>query len=199
MSLGHARLRETQNLIHIESKIQEWEACPDETEAGNHTLCKLRPLCIARPSQTLIPRGSGHSFHTIDLLCTAHFAPPVGDVGNKGRLHLSSARFSKSPQFHSRDLENLSGMQALPSASLRLNFHFSSLNDGYYCLISLSTLRFPTTRRAAFIVSEKRRSYEVNSPSALFGVHHAGQFPGIQRCTPVFHAQRNAEMNTIKK
>ena len=107
----------------------------------------MTPLCMTGIRQSIVLCGHGRSFHTMHPVCTGGFDPPVGDVGNKGHVRPLPHRFSKTPEFHSRDLENSPPCQVNTFQTLRNNFHFSSLNYGCYWLFLLSTSSFPHTRR----------------------------------------------------
>ena len=108
-------------------------------------------LCIACPPQPLAPHLSGPAFHTNRSLCTAFLAPLVEVVGNRGRSTPIPSLFSNSPQFHSLDLENSPACQPFLFQPFQPYFHFSCLNDGYYCLISLSHVYFPIPHRISLV------------------------------------------------
>ncbi len=55
--------------------------------------------------------GCGRTFHINQQVCTALFEPPVGDVGNRGWVLGAVGLFSKTPDFHRRDLEKGAGSQ----------------------------------------------------------------------------------------
>ena len=105
-------------------------------------LFNLRPLWMLCTFQVLISCQLERAFHIIRLLCTAYFAPPVGEVGNTGRHRPQHTSFSKTPEFHNRNLENRATLQ-LPTLQTHPPIsHFSSPNYGYYCLFSYSPIRF---------------------------------------------------------
>jgi hypothetical protein len=68
---------------------------------------------------------------------TGLLGQPVEGLGNLGRLSALSCQISKLPEFHNLDLENPPAYQTTQGQSLRRDFHFSSLNDYYYCLLFL--------------------------------------------------------------
>jgi hypothetical protein len=127
----------------------------------------LPPLCIVRPLQPFVQHIIGPAFHINQSLCTALFAPPVEVVGNRGRSTPPSTQFSNSPQFHSRDLENSPAGQLFLYQPFQPHFHFSCLNDGYYCLFSLSLIRFPNTRRASHLFLQTLPSSSYQSSRSL--------------------------------
>ncbi len=165
------------------------------------------PLCIARLLRPLAPRASDRAFHTNQPLCTAHFRAPLGIVGNSGRFTPAFFHISKTPQFHSLNLENSPNLQLLVANTLHLYFHFSCLNDGYCYLFSYSSISFPLPRRAALtdLKLQVRRPCRVVAFAATVGCDTPSIFsarlnsPGIQRSTLVFHAHNIADVNTIKK
>jgi hypothetical protein len=75
--------------------------------------------------------GWGLGLHKSRLLSTALFGPAVGVVGKMGHLVLLAVRFSKSPELHSRDLENRLAGQIALLQSLRKDFHFSCRTTGF--------------------------------------------------------------------
>ena len=64
-------------------------------------------------SNPLFHAVMNRAFHTNRLLYTALFIPPVGDVGNTGRLTPTPTCFSKTPELHSHNLENRALTQPL--------------------------------------------------------------------------------------
>ncbi len=72
----------------------------------------------------------GPSIHTIHSKSTPLFTVPVGVVGNQGPPTPPLSGFSKSPQIHKHDLENMIAHQPRRSQPLLLNSHFSSLPTG---------------------------------------------------------------------
>ena len=135
------------------------------------------------------------------------FHTPSGNRGNLGTLTSIPPCISKTPQFHSLNLEILPTIQLHAIKALHPNFHFSCLNDGYYYLFSLILIPFPLPRRA--------RNAPLNlrlAPTCRIAVF-AGRMRlvkpqaaprnsnslGIQRSTLVFHARSPSVMNTIKK
>jgi hypothetical protein len=78
-------------------------------------------------------------------------------------------------------------------------FHFSALNYGYYYLFSLSLLPLSTRLPVGAPLPTKP---SLALPDLLFlpstCVHQANE-AGIQRSSPVFHAQSSAKVHTIKK
>ena len=129
-------------------------------------LWKARQLCIAGPLQPLAPRGSGRAFHTNHRLCTGLFEWPLEGVGKWRRYCLPLDLISKIPQFHSSDLENSPTMQIILFKQISTYFHFSCRNDGYYWLLSLSSLHFPLNRRAAFTNPKLSRAPRRNPAAA---------------------------------
>jgi hypothetical protein len=129
-------------------------------------LWKARQLCIAGPLQPLAPRGSGRAFHTNHRLCTGLFEWPLEGVGKWRRYCLPLDLISKIPQFHSSDLENSPTMQIILFKQISTYFHFSCRNDGYYWLLSLSSLHFPLNRRAAFTNPKLSRTPRRNPAAA---------------------------------
>jgi hypothetical protein len=155
-------------------------------------------LCIACSLQPLATHVSGHAFHINQSLCTAIFAPPVEVVGNRGCSTPIPTLFSNSPQFHNRDLENSPACQPYLFQPFQQHFHFSCLNDGYYCLflyllyVSYHQLRFtrPPANPAIVPLPILQKSQPVSRSQPI---------PGIQRSTPLFHPHNYAKVNTIKR
>ena len=164
-------------------------------------------LCIARVCRSLVQRGCGRASHTNPPLYTGHLLPPLKNLGNWGHVIPLHAHLSKTPQFHSLNLENSPTLQLPLFEALHQNIHFSCLNDGYYYLFSLIHILFPLPRRA--------RNAPLNlrlAPTCRIAVF-AGRMRlvkpqaaprnsnslGIQRSTLVFHARSPSVMNTIKK
>ena len=112
-------------------------------------LLNLRYLWRTRSFQPLVPCGQDRTFHTDPLLFTALFNPPVGVVGNIGRLTRTFTPLSKTPDSHSHDLENCAPLQPLPRQPHRKLSHFSSLNLVLLSFLLLF-LPFSSTRRAFF-------------------------------------------------
>jgi hypothetical protein len=147
----------------------------------------LPSLCIACPLQPIALHISGPAFHTNHSLCTALFTSPVEVVGNRGHSTPLPTLFSNYPQFHSHDLENSPACQPYLFQPFQQHFHFSCLNDGYYCLISLSPIRFPNPCRTASSTCKPSHHPALN-PSLYPNRSTPEQpIPGIQRSTPLFH------------
>jgi len=58
----------------------------------------------------------------------------VNVVGNWGGVKVAQASISKTPELHRLDLEKQPWGQVTARQSLRMDFHFSGLNYGDYCL-----------------------------------------------------------------
>lgn len=97
--------------------------------------------------ETLAWHGDGRGFHIMQMLFTGVSRLPVGSVGNNGRLRRVQGGFSKTPELHSRDLENLSLGQLARPQPLRRDFHFSCGNYGDYYLFLSSYNLFPHPSR----------------------------------------------------
>lgn len=93
--------------------------------------------------ETPVKRGDGRCFHISVGVYTGIFRHPVGGVGNLGRVRPHPNAISKTPELHSRDLENQTKGQTAWAQAHRRVFHFSLRNYGYYCLFLLSISSFP--------------------------------------------------------
>jgi hypothetical protein len=125
------------------------------------------------------------------------FPFPCGSRGKNAPASHSTCLFSKSPELHSQDLENLHPSQTRSNREDGQPFHFSCVNYGYYCLFYYFLFLFLLPRRTLCSRKEERvvevtesRSYPPN-PSAI------ERHRRIQRCAPFFHVQQNDKVNTI--
>ena len=108
-----------------------------------------RLLWIDAPSQTLHRRSHCRSIHTNSRLSTAVFRQPVGDVGKQGWVMGAAGGLSKTPELHSRDLENSAPSQTHSPQALPPDFHFSCRTYGVLLSFLLYSYSFPPTRRAS--------------------------------------------------
>ena len=122
----------------ISRETDAWES-RDSSHVSSSSIGSLEytdstSLWITCSFQSLTLCEVGQSFHTMYLVCTGIFRPPVGEVGNKELTQHPPSLFSKTPELHSQDLENLACGQVDAPQYLRKDFHFSNHNYGYYCL-----------------------------------------------------------------
>jgi len=105
--------------------------------------CLLWRKCAHEPLDSC---GCERAFHINPLVCTGGTATSVGAVGKRGSVIETRSWFSKTPDLHNLDLDNRAGSQPQPEEALRIDFHFSSVNYGYYCLLfnSLSSFTPPS-------------------------------------------------------
>ncbi len=75
------------------------------------------------------------------------FPGGCGKRGKEGLRGASSAGICKSPELHSRDLENLPTPETRAPTLDHRYFHFSCLNYGYYCLFLFFNTPLPPPRR----------------------------------------------------
>ena len=80
--------------------------------------------------ETPVKRGDGRCFHISVGVYTGIFRHPVGGVGNLGRVRPHPNAISKTPELHSRDLENRLTGQVEALQPFWKDFHFSGLNYG---------------------------------------------------------------------
>jgi len=189
-----------------------WNGKPrsDETALGNNlrqatftlsrgllwTLWNSRLLWTTGTLQPLARRGEGRCLHTIRRLFTALRRPPVGDVGNRGRSGPMQGRLSKTPEFHRRDLENLSPSQLASSQALQTDFHFCCHNYGDYCLVLYSSFLFPQPSRRRAHPSAIRLASANHHPHSTSAHTNRPFTPnGAQNSEicPVFHPHQCAE------
>ena len=76
------------------------------SRTGTWKMWKSRLLWRTGALETLANRDDEPSFHIKARVCTGVFDPLVGCVGNMGRVGANLNGISKTPEFHSSDLEN---------------------------------------------------------------------------------------------
>ena len=133
----------------------------------------LLPLCIRGALKPLDWRCRGPPFHTSLRNSTPLSGATVKVVGNTARFSPALVSFSKSPELHNRDLENIPAAQPAPAKPLRPNSHFSYRHYGCFCFLFIS-----------LIIS-------LIPAGPLLGRESASQSPRPQACTK---APRRAEI-----
>ncbi len=94
------------------------------------------------------------------------FPSPCGSRGKNAPSNPPRCPFSKSPELHSEDLENLHPCQTRSNREHGQPFHFSYVNYGYYCPFLLLINPFPPPRRA-YLPREGRRAVELLPPKSI--------------------------------
>ena len=156
-------------------------------------LWKSRLLWMTWLRQPLAQHGDGRGFHKTHRLFTGVQEPPVGDVGNRGPFRLVQSRFSKTPELHSRDLENWRLDQVALLQPLRKDFHFSCLNYGYYSLVLYSYRSFPHPSRS--LCAAPKIQPQPNCPPPTRASARGPYGPSLKSaCTTVWNGAENSEM-----
>jgi hypothetical protein len=124
----------------------------------------------------------------------------VGAVGNAGRVTAPPFCFSKSPEFHNRDLENPHRAQPRVKRPFSLFSHFSFFPTGATGFFLFFKDKFPLSQSLLVDLtsangSAPRREILQSRPR----IYLRAKRPGIQRKHLFFHAPGNKEMNTIKR
>jgi hypothetical protein len=152
-----------------------------------------RLLWTSHPRQLLSTHTSGIAFHINRRQSTPLWRAAVGVVGNRGTVSPLPALFSKSPQIHTRDLENPPrgqprGPQALPHIS-----YFSSPPTGTTVFYLIHLLNIHSPSRIG--ISGWRRSLGLPFPAVRQPGHQTGphltQKPGNPENCPLFPPPRN--------
>lgn len=93
---------------------------------------KTRLLWRTGSSELRVNRERGRSLHKRSGVFTGGFPGAVGVVGNRARFLGGLDIFSKSPETHRRDLENVHPCEGRVFAVFQPYFHFSCANYGNY-------------------------------------------------------------------
>jgi hypothetical protein len=106
------------------------------------------------------------------------------------------APFSKTPQFHRLDLENLPIPQPFRRKPFLFYFHFSCLNYGYCYLLSLSLIHFPLLRCVSLVRQQSWSSPHAESSVGL-NASSSAAVPGNPEKNPGFPRtdERKGEYN----